>query len=93
MKHLVDRMMPFANQHPTKPLMLPEFGTTEDPENPSRKAQWYTEAQQLFKAPPYDRFVLVNEYDTLTRCEFRPDSSQESLLAFKAWLADPYYAG
>ncbi len=91
MKQLVDRMMPFAKEHPGKDLMLPEFGTTEDPEDHSRKAQWYAGARQLFKTPPYTRFTLINEYDTLNRCAFRPDSSQESLRAFKAWLKDPYY--
>lgn len=93
MKELVDRMMPFAAQHPDKPLMLPEFGTTEDPAAPDRKAQWYAEAQQLFKSPPYDRFVLLNEFDTLRACAFRPDSSARSLAAFEAWLDDPYYSG
>jgi hypothetical protein len=93
MKALVDRMMPFADKHPSKPLMLPEFGTTEDPADPARKAQWYADAQQLFKSPPYDRFVLINEYDTADRCGFRPDSSTVSLSAFRTWLADPYYAG
>ncbi len=94
MQELVDRMMPFAMEHPNEALMLPEFGTTEDPEDPSRKAQWYAEAQQLFKKDvpyPYTRFTLINEYDTLNKCAFRPDSSPESLLAFTAWLKDPYY--
>jgi hypothetical protein len=93
MKQLVDRMMPFAALHPDEDLMLPEFGTTEDPADPGRKAQWYAEAQQLFKTPPYDRFVLINEYDTLKGCAFRPDSSTASLAAFKIWLEDPYYSG
>lgn len=93
MQNLVDRMMPFADMHPTKPLMLPEFGTTEDPANPARKAEWYTDAKELFKTPPYDRFTLVNEFDTLRACEFRPDSSAESLVGFETWLNDPYYSG
>ncbi|MGI8613712.1 MAG: glycosyl hydrolase [Nocardioidaceae bacterium] len=93
MKNLVDRMMSFANNHPTKSLMLPEFGTTEDPGDSSRKAQWYLDAEELFKTPPYDRFVLINEYDTQDACAFRPDSSATSLTAFATWLNDPYYAG
>jgi hypothetical protein len=93
MKNLVDRMMPFAEKHPNEQLMLPEFGTTEDPSDPTRKPLWYAQAQQLFKEPPYDRFVLINEYDTLKGCQFRPDSSAASLAAFKDWLADPYYSG
>ena len=93
MQQLVDRMMPFAANHPNKPLMLPEFGTTADPADPSRKPEWYADAQDLFKTAPYDRFVLVNEYDTLKACAFRPDSSSGSLAAFETWLNDPYYAG
>lgn len=93
MEQLLGRMMPFAAEHPGIPLMVVEFGTTEDPANPNRKAQWYSDAQQLFKSPPYDRFVLVNEFDTLKACAFRPDSSATSLAAFKTWLNDPYYSG
>lgn len=93
MQDLVDRMMPFAAEHPFEQLMLPEFGTTEDPNDANRKAQWYSDAEELFKTAPYDRFTLVNEYDTLNACAFRPDSSPASLAAFQAWLNDPYYQG
>jgi len=80
-----------TQQHPDKPLALPEYGTVEDSDSPNRKAQWYADARALFKQPGYEQFTAVLEFNG-TGCEWAIDSSTQALNAFRAWGADVYYS-
>jgi hypothetical protein len=82
-----------AQQHPDKPLTLPEYGTVEDSDFPNRKAQWYADAQALFKQPANEQFVAVLMFNALRSvgCEWGIDSSPQTLTAFRTWGADVYY--
>lgn len=96
MASLIERFRQFANSHPGKPLMLPEYGSVEDPAQPERKAQWYRDAQALFQQPGYERFTALSAFYPLkgrtANCSFAVISSDAALDAFKSWGADPYYS-
>lgn len=89
--------MAFANQHPGPALVVAEFGSAEDPADPSAKANWINDAGQLFKSPGYERFEAVSYWNTTSHnyvnCDFKVTSSTASLDAFKAMANDPFYAG
>ena len=53
---VVNPLRLFGQNHPTIPLMLPEFGTVEDPSMPGRKAQWFNDARALLKSPGWESF-------------------------------------
>ena len=57
---LIEDFRLFGLEHPDQQLMLAEFGTVEDPDDPNRKAQWFTDAQALFAEPGYEQFVTVS---------------------------------
>lgn len=85
----------FGAQHPTKPMWLPEFGVVEDPNTPGRKAQWISDAEQLFKGSAYDQFAGIsyfNETRSGTACDWRISTSASAQAAFIALAQDPFYA-
>jgi beta-mannanase len=94
---IITPFMNFAAQHPGIPLVMAEFGTAEDPANPSAKANWITDARQMFKQPGYERFEAVAYWNTTSHnyanCDFKITSSTASLNAFRAMAADPFYSG
>ena len=49
----------FGQQHPSKGLMLWEFGSAEDRNWPGRKAQWLRNATQLFQQPGWEQYTAV----------------------------------
>jgi hypothetical protein len=89
-------LMQFAQAHPGPGLMLAEFGSPEDGNVPGRKAQWFTDAQGLFKQPGYERFKAAlywnQKSSNFANCDFRVSSSASSLQAFSALANDPYYS-
>ena len=78
-----------------KPILAAEWGTTEDPADPNRKAQWFTDAQTLIKSPGWENFKgLVyynNDNSAISGCNWKVDSSPTSFDAFKAMAQDPYF--
>ena len=78
-----------------KPILAAEWGTTEDPADPNRKAQWFTDAQALIKSPGWENFKgLVyynNDNSAVEGCNWKVDSSPTSFDAFKAMALDPYF--
>ena len=86
-----------SSRSPGPDLVLAEWGSPEDPAMPTGKAQWITDAQEMFKQPAYERFVGVSYWNQLSHnyegCDFRVTSSTASLNAFKAMANDPFYAG
>lgn len=90
----------FGAQHPTKGLMLTEFGTVEwqdavTASSPS-KASWLEDAEALFQQPAYSQFTLINLWNSVgngthSTCDFRIGSSPSALAAMQAWGQDPAY--
>ena len=94
---LLGPFMTFVASHPGPHLVVAEWGTVEDPANPTRKAQWIADAQQLFKQPGYERFSAISYWNhsshNYANCDFSVTSSPASLAAFKTMARDPFYAG
>jgi hypothetical protein len=82
--------------HQSEELWLTEYATADDPDDPTRKAQWYRDAQALFKTPDfsvYDGVMLFEpSYDHPT-CNWRADANATTSDAWRQWGLDPYYGG
>ncbi len=72
-----------------KPLLIAEWGATEDAALPGRKATWINEASTQLKLWPAIKGVMY--FDTNSGCARWLDSSASSLAAFAAMGADPYF--
>lgn len=93
--YLIEGQRTFGLAHPTIPLYLTEWGTVEDPAQPGRKAEWFQQAQALFKQPAYQQFRGVSYFNFPGKdsCVWFVTSSTSSLAAFSAMANDPYYSG
>lgn len=95
LQQIADPARVFAAAHPDEQFWVTEYATVEDAANPARKAQWYRDAQALFRTPAWAGTdgVLLFEPHPNSPCIWRPDSSAAALAAWRAWGADPYYGG
>lgn len=95
LEQIVRPFRDFGAQYPDKELWLTEWASTEDPELPGRKAQWYAEAQALFKRADYAQFHGISYFDTRGQgaCQWYPDSSTTAAAAFRTMATDPFYGG
>jgi hypothetical protein len=88
----------FGMLHPGKGLMLWEFGSTEDPAVPGRKAQWFRNAQALFSQPAYSQYKAVISWEgrlytrSRNNCGFDYNSSASARDAWKAMGTSPMYS-
>jgi Glycosyl hydrolase family 26 len=73
-----------------KPLWVTETGTLEDPSDPSRKAQWYTDMGTQAQAWPNLRAII---YFTGAKYGWWPNSSHQSFAAFRNVVQSPYFGG
>jgi hypothetical protein len=93
--YLIEPFRQFGLAQPGKRLMVAEWGSVEDPQAPTRKAQWIADARALFKSPGYERFTATlyfNRGDSnYPNCGWSVDSSPASLDAFRAMANDIYY--
>ena len=94
----IEGIRQFGEAHPNEDLILAEFGSVEDREDPNRKAEWFEDAQALFKQPEYSQFTKVSYFSIdahpdAPACDWTVDSSPQSLAAFSAFGADPFYGG
>ena len=65
-----------------KPLLVSQVGTIEDPGDPGHKAAWYADtARTLATSMPRVRAVVFR-LDRRGRCDWRPDSSERSMVGF-----------
>ena len=64
-----------------KPLMLAEWGSTEDPNTPGRKAAWVDEAAATLAAWPNIRAAVY--FNNVHTYDWRIDTSTSSLEAFR----------
>jgi len=86
----------FGLQHPSKGLMIVEFGSVEDRADPARKPAWYRQLQQMLTEPGYSQFRAVAQwYDRVPggACDWRTDTSSATQQAFRQWGQDPSVAG
>jgi hypothetical protein len=74
-----------------KPLMIAEWGTGEDPANPARKAQWINDLGTWVQANPSVKAVSIYNTARVPTCPRYADSSPESLAAFNAVGALPWF--
>jgi hypothetical protein len=93
MSTLLSGFMDFARLHPTKKLIVAEYGSTEDPAQPGRKAQWIRDTAALFTQPGYEQFVGVTAWRGTGHCGFDVTSSAAALDAFRAMGRHPMYQG
>ena len=88
----------YAAQHPQKGLIIAEFGSAEDPDDPTRKAEWVTEIRRLLRTPEWSQTVGImsfhadHQQDGST-CDWWVDSSPDSLAAYRALINDPIFGG
>lgn len=97
LQQIIDPLRQFGAAHPSKGLMLLEFGGYEDPAVTGRKAQWFRDAQALFKQPGWEQFKAILYFNTaqppFPNCQWWIDTSQSSLEAFRSLANDPFYGG
>jgi hypothetical protein len=94
LEQIIKPFRDFGAAHPDKELWLTEWASTEDPANPTRKAQWFAQAQALFKRSDYAQFQGISAFDKVNgTCKWVTDSSSASLAAFAAMATDPFYNG
>ncbi len=85
-----------SQNHPSKPVIVTEFGSVEDPADPMRKATWISDAAAWFKGWGQVVGALYwssNAAKKYPDCQFFVDTSANSTAAFKTMGADPAYAG
>ena len=92
---IFDPVRQFGLAHPTKPIIVAEWGSVEDPGSPGRKAQWITGARSTLQSPGWEQFAGALYWHSQTPgCEIWADTSQSSIDALAAMGTDPYfYAG
>ncbi|RKH22687.1 hypothetical protein D7Y13_28020 [Corallococcus praedator] len=71
-----------------KPVMLPEWGSVEDPGVPGRKGQWFRDALEMFKRHP--EIKVASYFHTTGTCPWWVDSSTSSVAGFQALGSHDY---
>lgn len=86
----------WGQSHPVIDLMLPEFASVTDPDNPARRAEWLRNARTTLTNPAYNQFTLVSYYFTVDvenpNCDFVRNMSSD-LQAFYDLANDPLFGG
>jgi hypothetical protein len=92
LEQIIKPFRDFGAAHPDKELWLTEWASTEDSAKPTRKAQFISDAQALFKRPDYAQFQGISYFDKVQgTCKWVTDSSSASLAAFATMATDPFY--
>jgi plastocyanin len=73
-----------------KDMFVTEYGSGEDPEQPDRKAQWFTDELATLESWPEITGVLYFNASPEGGCTWWVDSSTEALDSYVAFGADPY---
>jgi hypothetical protein len=97
-RSIIEPIRDFGLKHPTEHMMIAELGSVEDPADPSRKGEWITDVQNLFKDPTYSQFTHVSYFNLhmdegIFDCDFRVSTSTAATDAFVALADDPFYGG
>jgi len=73
-----------------KPMVIAEYGVGEDPANPGRKGQWFTNLADLLKT--WTDIKGISQFNVGNgSCDRYIDTSPTSLDAFQKNGADPYF--
>ncbi len=96
MAQLLEGHRRFGLAHPDKGLVIPEWGTVEDPAQPGRKAAWIRAAGELFKQPRYEPYWAVLQWGGRSSngddaCEFDYVTSPSSGQAWREMGNDAIY--
>ncbi len=99
MAEILEGHRQFGKAHPTKGLMVMEWGSTEDPAVPGRKAQWIRNSTALFQQPGYEQYKAVLSWEgrhhkaiTYYPCHFDYRSSASATQAWREMGTHPAYA-
>jgi len=87
-RKLYDDCAKLGNQ----PMMIAEFGTGEFTYEDKTKADWIKDAFTKIKNE-YPRIKIFTWFHINKECDWRVNSSQEALAAFREAMKDPYYIG
>ena len=93
-KSFAEIFTPVYADYPGKPFMASEIGSVEHPNAPARKAQWIAEAQSYIKAsmPRLKAWLWFHRGVSSTEAfDWRVNTSQSSLDAYRAMGFDPYF--
>ena len=89
-------VLAFAGRHPTKPVVLMEWSSAEDPGRAGRKGGWIADLSRLLRRPEYRQVVAVLQWSGRNHgpnpCPLDYLSSTTSLAALRAMAADPMFA-
>lgn len=73
-----------------KPMYVAEYGSGEDPADPNRKAQWFSNAMNTVKQWTEIKGLSYFDVGTGGSCDRYVDSSPLSLASYQALAFDPY---
>jgi hypothetical protein len=95
---LIESFRVWGKAHPSKPLMLMEWGSSEDKSQPGRKAAWVNAADALFKQPAYAQFTAIMQWGgrftaNSANCGFDYASSASAKAAWVHMGQDAAYRG
>jgi hypothetical protein len=60
---VIEGQRQFGLLHPSKGLMLYEFGSAEDPKDPGHKAQWLRNVLTMFQQPAYSQYRVALSWE------------------------------
>ena len=79
-----------ANGYGTKPFMLAEYGSIEDPNNPSARADWFTGATNSLVSGEFPNLKVVSYFDhpaPPATCDWRIETNPTTLASYKNYGA------
>jgi hypothetical protein len=74
-----------------KPLVLPEYGSAADPNDPGRRAQWLRDTDATFRSWPNLR--AVSYFDSVGTCDWRLGADDAASTAFRDLARSAYANG
>jgi hypothetical protein len=93
---LLRPVLAFAAGQPDHPVMLMEWSSVEDPQNPNRKADWFRELAALLRQAEYRQVVGLLQWggdvdfeNGGPGCDYGYSSSEQARVALRELAADP----
>lgn len=88
----------FAASRPDKGLVIAEFGSVEDPNDPDRKADWVTQIRLTLREPGWEQLTAILTFNHEQpppdqACRWRVDTSPQSLGAYQGLINDELFGG
>jgi hypothetical protein len=82
-----------ANITSDKPILLGEYGTVSDANDPARARQWYADLPAALESMPRIRALMQWSSSTSTTCDFRLTQDPQALDGFRTAGRKPYVSG